>query len=91
MAEIKIRSGFVPVESKRQRHRSDARETPQRTTGRVRLGGLLWTFLLVSVPLGIGLAVNSGLGWWPGLWAFLLAAVVMGTLAHRSGRRHHRR
>jgi hypothetical protein len=52
---------------------------------------VLWSLALVAVPLGSGLAVNSAFGWWPGLGAFLVAAVITGVGAYRSDpRRHHR-
>ena len=42
------------------------------------------------VPLGVGLAVNTGFGWWPGLAAFLIAAVPTGAIACRTDPRKHR-
>lgn len=51
---------------------------------------LLWCALLVGVPLGAGLAFDAWFGWWPGLAAFLLAAVITGIAAHRTDPRRSR-
>jgi hypothetical protein len=52
---------------------------------------MIWNFALVAVPLGSGLGVNAIFGWWPGLGAFLIAAVLIGTAAHRADPRHRPR
>jgi 4-hydroxybenzoate polyprenyltransferase len=71
----------------RQCHPSEERPPPAR---RVSLFEVLWCFVLVAVPLGSGLAVNAALGWWPGLGAFLVAAVITGVAAYRTDPRRHR-
>jgi hypothetical protein len=45
---------------------------------------LLWSCLLVAVPLVVGLAINACFGWWSGLAAFLVAAVLTGVAAWRT-------
>ena len=49
----------------------------------VTLAELFWGVLVMVVALGMGLAVNTSFGWWPGLAAFLIAGVVIGAIAHR--------
>jgi len=44
---------------------------------------LLWSGLLLGAPLAAGLAINAALGWWPGLAAFLIVALLLGRAAHR--------
>jgi len=39
----------------------------------------------MGVPLSAGLAVNAAVGWWPGLVAFVIAALFIGAVAHRRG------
>ena len=57
---------------------SDRRRT-QPTSG----AGLAWSCLVMGVPLVAGLAVNAAVGWWPGLAAFLIAALLIGAVAYR--------
>jgi hypothetical protein len=71
---------------------------PGRDDEHRRIGGwspalleVLWSCALVAVPLGFGLAANATLGWWPGLGAFLVAAVITGVAAHRTDPRRQRR
>lgn len=52
---------------------------------------MIWNFALVAAPLGSGLAVNALVGWWPGLGAFLVAAVLIGTAAYRADPRNRTR
>jgi hypothetical protein len=52
---------------------------------------MIWNFALVAVPLGSGLTVNAIFGWWPGLGAFLIAAVLIGTAAYRADPRDRAR
>ena len=49
---------------------------------------LLWSCLLIGVPLVVGLAINACLGWWSGLAAFLIAAVLTGVAAWRTTHKH---
>jgi hypothetical protein len=56
---------------------------------RISLLEVLWSCALVAVPLGSGLAVDAVFGWWPGLAAFLVAAVITGVAAHRTDPRRH--
>ena len=51
---------------------------------------VLWSCALVAVPLGAGLAVDAVFGWWSGLGAFLVAAVITGVAAYRTDPRRHR-
>jgi hypothetical protein len=51
---------------------------------------VLWSCALVAVPLGAGLAVDAIFGWWSGLGAFLVAAVITGVAAYRTDPRRHR-
>jgi hypothetical protein len=44
---------------------------------------LAWSCLVVGVPLGAGLVINAALGWWPGLVAFLISALLIGAVACR--------
>jgi hypothetical protein len=50
---------------------------------------VLWSCALVAVPLGAGLAVDAVFGWWSGLGAFLVAAVITGVAAYRTDPRRH--
>ena len=52
---------------------------------------MICNFALVAVPLGSGLTVNAIFGWWPGLGAFLIAAVLIGTAAYRADPRDRAR
>lgn len=45
--------------------------------------GLAWSCLVMGAPLVAGLAVNAAVGWWPGLAAFLIAALLIGAAAYR--------
>jgi hypothetical protein len=58
---------------------------------RIFLLEVLWSCALVAVPLGAGLAVDAIFGWWSGLGAFLVAAVITGVAAYRTDPRRHRR
>jgi hypothetical protein len=62
-----------------------ARQRSERRPRSPRLSVLLWSCLLVVVPLVVGVLINIGFGWWLGLAAFLVAAVLTGSAAHRSG------
>ena len=44
---------------------------------------LLWGVLAMVAALGMGLAVNMTVGWWPGLAALLITGMVIGAIAHR--------
>jgi hypothetical protein len=57
---------------------------------RIFLLEMLWSCALVAVPLGAGLAVDAVFGWWSGLGAFLVAAVITGVAAYRTDPRRHR-
>lgn len=74
------------------------RKTPRTTPGRViveradvdrrdrRTGTeLMWTCLLLVVPLVVGVMVDVAFSWWAGLAAFMVAAVATGVGAYRSG------
>jgi hypothetical protein len=58
---------------------------------RISLLEVLWSCALVAVPLAAGLAVDAAFGWWPGLGAFLVAAMITGVAAYRTDPRRHRR
>ena len=51
----------------------------------------LWDGLVIGVPLGAGLAVNAGFGWWPGMGAFMIAAVLIGFTAYRADQQQRER
>jgi hypothetical protein len=51
----------------------------------------MWNFALVAVPLSVGLATDAVVGWWSGLSALLIAAVLIGTAAYRASLRHRDR
>ncbi len=80
------------------------RKTPRTTPGRVivgraetlRHGGragaeLLWAGVLLAVPLVVGVAVDVAVSWWAGFAAFMIAAMLTGVGAYRSGRPGSRR
>ena len=54
------------------------------------LAELLWSGLVMVVPLGTGLAVNITIGWWPGLAALLIAGAVIGAIAYDQDPRKRR-
>ena len=58
---------------------SSVRRRTRPTTG----AGLAWSCLVMGAPLGAGLTVNATVGWWPGLAAFLIAALLIGAAAYR--------
>lgn len=65
-------------------------EPPERPPdNRPVLSELIWGCAVFGVPLGSGLVVDATVGWWPGLAAFFVAAMLIGVLAYRADR--HRR
>jgi hypothetical protein len=69
--------------------RRQPRVRPAESSRHAAFAEMIWNFALVAVPLGSGLAANAIFGWWPGLSAFLIAAVLIGIAAYRADP-HHR-
>jgi hypothetical protein len=64
--------------------------SPRRSRSPSLLAELLWVCFLMGVPLVTGLVVNAGSGWWAGLVAFVITAILTGFAAYRSDpRRQH--
>jgi transposase len=78
--EMDPASGFVSTQQRLEHGRRPSLPTD-----------LLWSCLVTGMPLGAGLAVNAGFGWWPGLAALVIAAVPTGIVAYRTNPRQRRR